>query len=112
MRLWFRRSRGRHSLGAAVTALPAAPLAVEVTPAAPPAVPVEPLDIAPSVPVVQLLAVAPTVPAAAALAPTPALPSSRVQLGFRDGSTASLEPGSEQAVALEVLAGHLTRRTP
>ena len=79
MRLWFRRPRGRHALGAAVTALPAAPLAVEVTPAAPPA---------------------------------PALPASRVQLGFRDGSTASLDPGSEQAVALEELAGLLTRRTP
>ena len=112
MRLWFRRSRGRHALGAAVTALPTAPLAVEVTPAAPPAVPVEPLAIAPSVPAVQLPTAAPSVPAAAALAPTPAVPSSRVQLGFRDGSTASLDPGSEQAVALEELAGRLARRTP
>ena len=104
MRLWFRRSRGRHSLGAAVTALPAAPLAVEVT-AAPPALPVEPLLTSPPAPAVQPLA-APLASAA------PALPASRVQLGFRDGSTASLEPGSEQAVALEQLAGRLTRRTP
>lgn len=104
MRLWFRRSRGRHALGAAVTALPAAPLAVEVT-AAPPALPVEPLLTSPPAPAVQPLA-APLASAA------PALPASRVQLGFRDGSTASLEPGSEQAVALEQLAGRLTRRTP
>ena len=105
MRLWFRRSRGRHALGAAVTALPAAPLAVEVTPPALPTLPVEPLLTSPPAPAVQPLA-APLASAA------PALPASRVQLGFRDGSTASLEPGSEQAVALEQLAGRLTRRTP
>ena len=39
------------------------------------------------------------------------VPSSpRVQLGFRDGTSASLDPESEQALALEMLAQSLTRR--
>ena len=38
----------------------------------------------------------------------PAAP--RVQLGFRDGTSASLDPDSEQALALELLAQSLTRR--
>ena len=99
---WFssllRRPRGRHALGAAVTSVPSAPLRL-VAPAA--AVP------------------APTVPAPAApvrspeatVATLPLVPASRVQLGFRDGSTASLAAGSEQAVALEALAGMLNRRS-
>ena len=97
---WFssllRRPRGRHALGAAVTSVPSAPLRL-VAPAA--AVP------------------APTVPAApvrspeATVATLPLVPVSRVQLGFRDGSTASLAAGSEQAVALEALARMLNRRS-
>jgi hypothetical protein len=34
----------------------------------------------------------------------------RVELGFRDGSTAALAPGSEQARALSDIASVLTRR--
>jgi hypothetical protein len=34
----------------------------------------------------------------------------RVELGFRDGSTAALAPGSEQAKALNDIASALTRR--
>jgi hypothetical protein len=34
----------------------------------------------------------------------------RVELGFRDGSTAVLAPGSEQAKALSALASVLTQR--
>lgn len=44
----------------------------------------------------------------AASYPPPAAP--RVQLGFRDGTSASLDPDSEQALALELLAQSLTRR--
>jgi len=40
-----------------------------------------------------------------------AVKAPRVQLGFRDGSTASLDAGSEQAVALEELAALLNRRS-
>ena len=40
--------------------------------------------------------------------PRPVVPPSRVQLGFRDGSTAVLDP--DQAAALEELAGLLTSR--
>ena len=44
--------------------------------------------------------------------PAPAAGSAaRVELGFRDGSTAELEAGSEQAVALQALARTLTART-
>ena len=50
-------------------------------------------------------------PTVAILPLVPAVPASRVQLGFRDGSTASLAAGSEQAVALEALAGLLNRRS-
>lgn len=41
-------------------------------------------------------------------APPVALP--RVQLGFRDGSSTSLDPSSTQSQALEQLAQSLTRR--
>lgn len=37
-------------------------------------------------------------------------PATRVQLGFRDGTTASLDPGSDEASALEELARILTGR--
>jgi len=47
---------------------------------------------------------------AGAATAVPSQPSGRVQLGFRDGSTASLAPDSEQAAALEELAQLLNRR--
>jgi ferric-dicitrate binding protein FerR (iron transport regulator) len=78
MRFWWRRRRPRE-LGAAVTGIASG--VVQVRP------PVQP-DL-------------PAVPAAAAAGP-------RVELGFRDGSSASLDPGSEQARALEELARALT----
>jgi len=87
-----RRPRGRHALGAAVTAIPSArpaPVASIVEPAAP-VVPVVP--VAPVAPVVQ------------------EPPGPRIELGFRDGSTAALAPGSEQAQALTDIASVLTRR--
>ena len=97
---WFssllRRPRGRHALGAAVTSVPSAPLRLVAPAAAGPA---------PTVP-------APVRSPAATVATLPSVPVSRVQLGFRDGSTASLAAGSEQAVALEALAGMLNRRSP
>jgi hypothetical protein len=46
----------------------------------------------------------------AAASSVPTQPSGRVQLGFRDGSTASLAPDSEQAAALEELAELLNWR--
>ena len=49
---------------------------------------------------------------AAPALPDPVAPAApRVELGFRDGSTAELEAGSEQAVALQALARTLTTRT-
>jgi hypothetical protein len=48
------------------------------------------------------------VPAFAAV-PEPSHPS-RVELGFRDGSTAALDPSSAQARALLAVAQVLTRR--
>jgi hypothetical protein len=50
----------------------------------------------------------PPVPAFAAV-PEPSHPS-RVELGFRDGSTAALDPSSAQARALLAVAQVLTRR--
>ena len=70
-----RRARGRHALGAAVTAIPSAPVQV-----------------------------------AAALPPASEPVGPRVELGFRDGTTAALAPGSEQAKALTDLASVLTQR--
>ena len=88
-----RRPPGRHALGAAVTAIPS------VRPA-PPVLPAEP--VAPVVePVASVVPVAPVVEQP---------PGPRVELGFRDGSTAALAPGSEQAQALTDLASVLTRR--
>jgi hypothetical protein len=85
---FWRRSRGRHALGAAVTSVPARPL--------PPA----PLPSAPTF-------TAPALPAAAPpLAGVPSGP--RVELTFRDGSSASLD--ATQARALDEIAQVLTRR--
>ena len=78
---FWRRSRGRHALGAAVTAIPAVPAApapAVVFPAAPPP-------------------------------PAPVLPAGpRVELTFADGSSASLDP--TQARGLDEIAQVLTRR--
>jgi hypothetical protein len=92
-----RRSRGKHDLGTAVTGIPSLVRVVPVPEApspvaAPVAVPVEaPAPVAPSV------------------VPAPP-PGPRVELGFRDGTTAALAPGSEQAKALTHLASVLTQR--
>ena len=86
MGLFRRFRRGRHELGAAVLGLPAA--APQVASPAPP----------------QLAAPAP-VPVAA-----PAPPAPRVELGFRDGSTAALAPDSPQARALRAVADLLVTR--
>jgi len=64
------RPRGKHSLGAAVTAIPVPPVVVAA----------------------------------------PSAPAPRVELGFRDGTTAALAPGSVQAKALTEIASRLTRR--
>ena len=77
-----RRPSGRHALGAAVTAIPSAPPA--------------PAPVAP----------APVLPAQ----PEPVVQGPRVELGFRDGTTAALAPGSAQAQALTDLAAVLTQR--
>jgi hypothetical protein len=83
--MWpFRRRKvGKHALGAAVTAIPSAP---------------RPVLPAPAAEVPQQVAVADPAPAP------------RVELGFRDGSTAALAPGSEQAKALTDLAAILASR--
>jgi hypothetical protein len=73
MRLFRRRRRGRHELGAAVRDIPSAPPPLLVHPPAPPVGP-------------------------------------RVELGFRDGTTAALAPDSAQAQALSEIADVLARR--
>lgn len=110
----FRRRKGRHQLGAAVTSIPsvqssvarAVPAQAQArTPGPAPAGMASSLP-APSPPPSPPPVVAP-VPAPVAV-PTPAGP--RVELGFRDGSRASLDPSSEQARALEDIAAVLTRK--
>jgi hypothetical protein len=87
---FWRRSKGRHALGAAVTSIPAAPRAASV-PAAPAVAPLPaPWDAA--------------VPPAVQALPT----GPRVELTFRDGSSASLDP--LQAKALDEIAQLLTSR--
>ena len=107
MLAFLRRRRGgagRHSLGAAVTAIPAAPRRVPVDVLLP-AVPAA----APALSPPQALPVAPA-PAPPAALPPPELPQvGRVELGFRDGSSTVLEPTSEQAAALRELADLLGR---
>jgi hypothetical protein len=85
MRWPFRRRRPQETLGAAVTGIPgSAPC--RVVPAAHGAIR--------------------SVPASEARTP----PGPRVELGFRDGSTAALAPGSAQAKALTDIASVLTQR--
>ena len=89
MRL-FRRRRGRHELGGAVRDIPYA---------APPVLVHPPLPVGFPAPA--------PVPASA---PVPAQADApRVELGFRDGSTAALAPDSAQSRALVALAEVLTR---
>ena len=81
-----RGSRGRHALAPGVAPTPprAAPAAAAWSSTGP--LPVPPVAV-------------------------PAPPSGpRVQLGFRDGSSAELDPASAQARALEGIAQALTRR--
>ncbi|MCW2671735.1 MAG: hypothetical protein JWP14_324 [Frankiales bacterium] len=87
--MWpFRRRKvGRHALGAAVTAIPAARVPDPVVPA---------------------VAALEGFPVSPGVVEEPRAP--RVELGFRDGSTAALAPGSEQAKALNDIAAALTRR--
>lgn len=49
-------------------------------------------------------------PARTSDAPEPAVQQRRVQLGFRDGSSTTLDPTSSQSLELEELAASLTRR--
>jgi hypothetical protein len=119
---FWRRSKGRHALGAAVTSIPAAPRVLHApVPLLPPASaqpPVSaPLALAPAplppapaplpaAPLLPAFEPLPVLPVQVAPEPTPAGP--RVELTFRDGSSASLD--AAQARALEELAQVLTRR--
>ena len=134
---WFstllRRPRGRHAVGA--TVIPPMCSAAVAAPSEP--WPSAPLPFAAALPVAPVLAApiaepspsqpsqpsgplfvpdrpqlpAPPAPAGTAGAPLRRLNSrARVQLGFRDGSTAVLDPTCEQAHALEELALLLSRR--
>src|SRR3954454_8902595 len=90
---FWRRSRGRHALGAAVTSIPAAPPRL-VLPAAPlPAAPLPAQDW--------------SFPAPAPV-PQQVPAGPRVELTFRDGSSASLDP--IQARPLDEIAQVLPRR--
>ncbi|TAL22574.1 MAG: hypothetical protein EPN99_05755 [Frankiales bacterium] len=100
---------------------PPAPLveAVPVAPAPlPPVVPAPPVvSLPPAVPLPAAEELSARASLQAALAdllpqqePVPVPSVARVQLGFRDGTSASLDPDSEQALALELLAQSLTRR--
>jgi hypothetical protein len=127
---FWRRSKGRHALGAAVTSIPAAPppraAAAPPAPAPPAFAPPAPAPPAPAPPAPALPAPAPPAPvlepASAPSVPLdwsfpqlqPAvaavLPPSgpRVELTFRDGTSTALDPA--QAQALDEIAQILTRR--
>ena len=106
----FRRRRGRHDLGSAVRDIPAAPPVVLVHPPATVVLPEPEPAAAPAV-VVPAVVVPAVVGAAVEGAPeVPAQAQPRVELGFRDGSTAALAPDSAQARALTEIAQVLTRR--
>jgi hypothetical protein len=115
---FWRRAKGRHALGAAVTSIPAAPVSGEpggapisadpasatrpVAPAtAPPPMPTRSSSLDWSFP-----ELTPPAPAAAGAPPTP--PGPRVELTFRDGTSTALDP--TQAQALDEIAQILTRR--
>jgi hypothetical protein len=92
-----RQPRGKHALGAAVTSIPSG-----LPPRVAAPVAVVPEQVVTAEPVVAEM---PQVPVQA---PAPRAP--RVELGFRDGTSAALAPGSEQATALQEIASVLTRR--
>ena len=85
-------------LGAAVTAIPSL---VRTIPA--------PAYVAPTAVPESAVVPEPAWVSEPAWVPEPA-PAPRVELGFRDGSTAALAPGSEQAKALSDIADVLTRK--
>jgi hypothetical protein len=102
--MWpFRRRKkaGKHLLGAAVTRIPSSALTDVRASEAVPEVPV-PAFVPPPLP--------PDLPVAVE-APVPVVVAGpRVELGFRDGTTAALAPGSDQARALSDIATVLTQR--
>jgi hypothetical protein len=102
---WFRK-RGKHDLGAAVTAIPSMPIA-RVVPASYGAFSHPEV---PAAPVAEPVVVPAAEPAAPVLAAQPVAPAPRVELGFRDGTALALAPGSEQAKALSDIASVLTQR--
>jgi hypothetical protein len=136
VRLFRRKTAGgRHALGAAVTAIPslvpaamhpadvlpdlasveAPPLEPAAEPVPAPVMPV-PLPVpraAPAALPAPQPRPAPVRPATTVPTPGPPVavpPARRVQLGFRDGTCAELDPASEQSHALRELAQSLVRR--
>ncbi len=116
---WPRRTPGRHELGAAVTAiasgvvrtgsLPHAAIPPYAAPAAAAAIP------SPAAPAAAAAIRPSAAPAAAVMGPAAVPPADvaraarpMVSLGFRDGSTETLDPASSQARALQQLASSLT----
>ena len=116
---WPRRTPGRHELGAAVTAiasgvvrtgsLPHAAIPPYAAPAAAAAIP-SPAAPAAAAAIRPYAAPAAAVMGPAAVAPADVARAARpmVSLGFRDGSTETLDPASSQARALQQLASSLT----
>ncbi len=105
----FRRKAGKHQFGAAVTSIPAVSGYDGGSAIAGPVAPIS--ELPPVVaPAPDVLAMAPAAVVVPASYEPPAAPEPRVELGFRDGSTAALAPGSDQARALTDLASLLTRR--
>jgi hypothetical protein len=113
---FWRRSKGRHALGAAVTSIPAEPvrpvavslgLAAEPDPVPAPA-PVgdPPASVVPPQPALDWAFPELHPASGAAAVDPPAGP--RVELTFRDGTSAALDP--TQARALDEIAQVLTRR--
>ncbi len=136
MGLFRRKATGKHALGAAVTSIPSGPLRLAapalVTPAAAPLAPPVHGDLVPAPPAaaparqplpVEVPAQAPSsarasletalaqlLPLQGGATDQAAPQALRVQLGFRDGTSTTLDPASSQAQALEQLAQSLTRR--
>ncbi|MCW2598539.1 MAG: hypothetical protein JWM02_368 [Frankiales bacterium] len=97
--MWpFRRKAGRHELGAAVTAVPTAHVAPVAQALATERISAQQADT-------QETGTPPAPPYE-----VPVVSEPRVELGFRDGSTAALAPGSAQAKALTEIASALVRR--
>jgi hypothetical protein len=107
---FWRRSKGRHALGAAVTSIPAAPVVAQPllagpapTVVAPPPAPAPQPALDWSFPELH-----PAPPPAPPMPEQPVAPGPRVELTFRDGTSASLD--ATQARALDEIAQVLTRR--